>query len=236
MTTSATVTTTALLVDRDADTRRMFAEYLRLDEWNVEEASDGREALAKAITTRPDVVVTETRLPGINGLDLCGLLRRDSATRTIPIVIVTGDAFAEDLERANEAGADAVLVKPCLPEALIRELRRLLAHSRDLRERGIAIRGKISDQIARSDSLLDRSRQQSRRVLSRAHNRHDTTTPPITPPALVCPQCDQPLVYRRSHIGGVSARHTEQWDYFECEKGCGTFQYRERTRKTRKIS
>src|SRR5581483_11966846 len=84
----------ALLVDRDADTRRMYAEYLRLGHWTIAEASDGREALAKAIATSPDVIVTETRLPGINGYDLCALLRRDSVTRTIPIVVVTGDAFA----------------------------------------------------------------------------------------------------------------------------------------------
>ena len=52
---------------------------------------------------------------------------------------------------------------------------------------------------------------------------------------LVCPSCDQALKYLRSHIGGVSARHLEQWDYFECPAGCGSFQYRERTKKLRKV-
>src|SRR5690349_114225 len=59
----------ALLVDRDLDTRRMYAEYLRLSGCAVEEAEDGREALAKAISHHPNVIVTETRLPGINGFD-----------------------------------------------------------------------------------------------------------------------------------------------------------------------
>ena len=59
-----------LLVDRDADTRRMYAEFLILSSCSIEEAEDGREALAKAIARRPDIVVTETRLPGINGYDL----------------------------------------------------------------------------------------------------------------------------------------------------------------------
>ena len=42
-------------------------------------------------------------------------------------------------------------------------------------------------------------------------------------------------MYRRSHVGGVSSKHSEQWDYFDCEAGCGTFQYRTRTRKLRKV-
>ena len=55
------------------------------------------------------------------------------------------------------------------------------------------------------------------------------------PPALVCPDCNKALKYLRSHVGGVNARQPEQWDYFECGTGCGTFQFRERTRKLRKV-
>ncbi len=54
----------ALLVDRDADTRRMYAEYLKRSFCIIEEADDGRAALAKAISSRPDIIVTETQLPG----------------------------------------------------------------------------------------------------------------------------------------------------------------------------
>ena len=56
----------ALLVDRDVDTRKMYAEYLRLSVCDIDEADDGREALAMAIAHHPDVIITETRLPGIN--------------------------------------------------------------------------------------------------------------------------------------------------------------------------
>lgn len=225
----------ALLVDRDSDTRRMYAEYLKFGAWSVDEAADGREALAKAIAARPDIIVTESRLPGISGFDLCTILKRDSTTQAIPIVMVTGDAFAADLQRAQSAGADAVLVKPCLPETLIGEIGRLLARSKELRTRAMTVRSRIGDQLAKSEMPLDRSQKTHRVALSRAHQRHDTTTPPVTPPALICPACDQPLAYQRSHVGGVSARNSEQWDYFECPQGCGTFQYRERTRKLRKV-
>jgi CheY-like chemotaxis protein len=214
----------------------MYAEYLRMSACDVEEAEDGREALAKAIARHPDVIVTETRLPGINGFDLCLLLRRDPSTTRIAIVFVTGDAFEGDVRRAERSGADVVLTKPCLPEKLLGEIRRVLQASADLRARGNNVRAKFAEQAERSQQLIDKSHVNMRRVmLSRAHKRADTTEPPTVPPALICPQCDLPLKYLHSHVGGVSARHPEQWDYFECTAGCGTFQYRERTRKLRKV-
>jgi DNA-binding response OmpR family regulator len=226
----------ALLVDRDPATRRMYAEYFAYASWVIEEADDGREALAKAITSLPDIIVTNTRLPGINGFDLCTLLRRDAATRAIPIVVVTGDTLDADVKRAHIAGADAVLVNPCLPETLLTEIRRLLEQSSSLRERSRLARERLHDEFLRSDRLIERSREMGRRtMLSKTHTRHDTTTPSVQPPALVCPDCDLPLRYLRSHIGGVNARNPEQWDYFECTRGCGSFQYRERTRKLRKV-
>jgi DNA-binding response OmpR family regulator len=227
----------ALLVDRDVDTRGMYAEYMRRAAWEVEEAVDGPEALAKAIARLPEVVVTETRLAGISGYDLCRLLRRDSATHEIPVVVVTAAVHKNDVTRAEEAGADAVLIKPCPPEDVLAAVRGLVAHGQALRTRSVAIRTKLANELERSAALLERSRQSTRKLmLSHAQFRRDTATPPMTPPILICPQCDQPLLYRRSHVGGVSERHLEQWDYFECGGGCGTFQYRERTRKLRKVS
>jgi len=224
----------ALIADRDADTRRMYAEFLMLSDCRIEHSEDGRDALAKVFSRLPDIVITETHLPGINGFELCALLRQDSATRSIPIVMVTGDAVAANVQRAETAGADAVLAKPCRPETLFAEIQRLVHQSADLRERSRAARERLHDQLTRSGTLLDRSRGR-RTMLSSAHARHDTTTPPIQPPALLCPECSQMLRYVRSHIGGVTAQNSEQWDYFDCAGGCGTFQFRERTRKVRRV-
>lgn len=224
----------ALLVDRDPDTRRLYAEHLSQSSYLIDEAEDGREALAKALGAAHDVIVTETRLPGISGLDLCALLRRDPATKETPIVVVTGDAATADIERAERAGADVVLVKPCLPEALEGEIKRLVMQSADLRERSRAVRERMHEQIVKSDALLERSRTR-RKMLNSSLDRRDTTSPPLQPPVLQCPDCDQPLRYVRSHIGGVSVLNAEQWDYYECASGCGTFQYRERTRKLRRV-
>ena len=229
------VPASALLVDRDPDTRRMYAEYLKLAGCTVEEAEDGREALAKAISHHPDVVITETRLPGINGYDLCRLLHADETTRAIPIVFVTADAFVQDVDRARAAGADAVLVKPCLPERLLIELRNLVTSAYEARSRARSLTEIARERVERANSLAETARRMARRPLSRATPRFQTTDPPAPAPALVCPNCDQPLRYDHSHVGGVSMRHAEQWDYYECAAGCGTFQYRQRTRKLRRI-
>jgi len=196
----------ALLADRDADTRLMYSSYLQQLKFDVEEAEDGREALAKAISRRPAVLVTETRLPGIGGVELCRLLRADAMTRSIAIVVVTAEAVSTNAHLAEAAGADAVQFKPCLPDQLAAEIRRVLGASTPAARRG---------------------------SLRRAHVRGETRQPPAPPPDLYCPVCDAPLRYVVSHIGGVSERDPEQWDYFNCAACYGSFEYRQRTRKVR---
>jgi DNA-binding response OmpR family regulator len=220
----------ALLVDRDADTRAMYAEYLRRAHYDVEQAGDGREALAKAHSRQPAIIVTETWLPGISGFELCRLLRSDAATRAIPIIVVTSATFPTDRALAETAGADLVVAKPCLPDELADEMRRVLSEAIAGRPHARA-RQRPNGQTASAGVSL--SHDASRVPLNRQHRRRVTVDPPVVPPALVCPSCDGRLTYLSSRIGGVSARHPEQWDYFEC-KGCRrTFEYRARTRKLR---
>ena len=225
----------ALLADCDSDTRQMYGEFLRRSAVELDEASDGREALAKALSRPYDVIITETRLPGISGYELCQLLRRDVATKTTPIIVVTAEAFAANVERARSAGADVVLIKPCLPDVLLAEVQRTIHRSFELRQHAAQVQPRVEGEVARGMGLT-RVAAGQRRALSRLFGREDTTSPPNMPPQLVCPSCDQALTYQRSHVGGVSERHREQWDYYECANGCGSFQYRQRTRKLRKVS
>ncbi|HVH29626.1 MAG TPA: response regulator [Vicinamibacterales bacterium] len=224
-----------LLIDRDDDTREMYAEFFKSLGVELVEAADGRDGLAQAISRNPEVIVTDTRLPGIDGYELCTLLRRDSTTRATPIVVVTGDGYEADIARARAAGADSVLVKPCLPQALFAEIHTLVQQAREARTPVLPL---LADNEAAqpSSSVPTPRRGVQAKALSRTFHRHDTTKPPTAPPDLVCPACDRRLVYQRSHIGGVSERHAEQWDDYECLAGCGVFQYRQRTRTLRKVS
>jgi two-component system cell cycle response regulator DivK len=206
-----------LIVDRDPDTRQMYAEYLRLAHFDVDEAEEGREALAKALTDPHDVIIMDTRLPGIDGYKLLQILRRDPGTLTVPIIVVTGEGASSAIDRAWEAGANAVLVKPAMPDAVLAEVRRLL----EVR----------MTSEPRAHDAERQGRTRSSHILSHAYQRGETNAPPIQPPQLVCPRCDTSLSYLRSYVGGVSAKHSEQWDEYDCPNGCGSFQYRQRTRK-----
>jgi CheY-like chemotaxis protein len=210
-----------LVADADADTRALYQNLLALAECEVIEAGDGRDALTKALLDPPTAVITELRLPMIDGISLCEILRRDEATRAVPILVVTAEARSTELERVRKAGANAVLVKPTTPEAIQRELQRLL------------MRPSVDDSATTGHD--DPGADPSRAMLVKVHARYKTSTPPSTPPDLMCPSCDHSLGYDHSFIGGVSRRHPEQWDYYVCHT-CGTFQYRQRTRKLNHVT
>jgi CheY-like chemotaxis protein len=217
-----------LVADADVDTRALYRDSFTAAGYDVVEASDGREALLQALMSPPTVAITEIKLPFIDGYALCELLRRDRTTADVPILVVTTEALSAPIERARQAGADVVLIKPAPIEIILNEIRRLVAVSTDLGERGTATSADAPTQRDESANRPGRSKHQ--RPLSRS-----TTTPPASPPELRCPSCDCPLRYEHSEIGGVSYRHPEQWDYYKCAT-CGTFQHRQRTRTLRSIS
>ena len=158
-------------------------------------------------------------------------------TADIPVLFVTADAYEHELARLRAAGGQAVLVKPCLPEKLADAIAEALRRSSSWRRRIDRLQQKVDRQLQHATELVGQTLTIRRRhSLSRSHDRRETTQPAILPLDLVCPTCDRPLKYVKSFIGGVSAKHPEQWDYFECPHGCGTFQYRQRTRKLRRIS
>jgi CheY-like chemotaxis protein len=221
-----------LVVDSDSDTCELHKVTIGALTSDVETALDGADALARALARPPALLITETRLPRIDGFTLCAALRADARTRAAEILVVTGAAFADDLAQAFSSGADAVLVKPASPEQVRAEAERLLGLSRELRERARVTRSKVSGQVKRSQQLIERAQSIHKRIRSRLLKRELTTSPPAAPPELRCPKCYSALLYQRSFVGGVSDRHSEQWDYYTCQR-CGTFQYRHRTRRLR---
>lgn len=209
-----------LVVDGDADNRELYRDSFTLEGWAVVEAGDGREALVHALTSRPWVVVTELRLPLIDGVALCEILRRDRATEAVPILVVTSETRPVELARAERAGASAVLIKPSTPDLIVAEMKRLV---------------ESASNAAAFPALRTPSSPSGRRSLVKAHRRLSTTTPDQPPVSLSCPICSRPLRYQETFIGGVNSRHPERWDYYGCAR-CGNFQYRHRTRKLRQLS
>jgi DNA-binding response OmpR family regulator len=147
----------ALIVDADEDTQELYKVFLIPRRYVVITARDGAEALRKASCDVPDIIVTETQLPVMDGYSLCHLLRAQRRTEAVPIVVLTADTRTVQLERAREAGADAVLIKPCLPERLFMEMQNLRERSRALRARADEIRHLANARIRRSAELIARS-------------------------------------------------------------------------------
>ena len=115
-----------LLVDDYPDAREMYSEYLRFSGFDVVQASNGMEALQQAIDTSPDIVLMDLSLPVMDGWEATRRLKADARTAAIPVVAVTGHSLAGVSENARKLGCAAFVTKPCLPEDLVREIRRVL--------------------------------------------------------------------------------------------------------------
>lgn len=122
--------TTVLVVDDYTDNRELFAEYLTFHGYRVLEASNGNDAITIAVEHLPDIILMDLSLPGIDGWEATKRLKSAPATREIPIIAVTGHAMHGHSEKASEAGCDGFIAKPCLPEALLAEIRATLERTR----------------------------------------------------------------------------------------------------------
>ena len=115
-----------LVVDDYEDAREMYAEYLQYSGFRVAEARTGVEALEKAFELLPDLILMDLSLPVMDGWEATRRLKADARTRAIPVVALTGHALAGHSEVARKAGCDAFVTKPCLPEDLVKEIRKVL--------------------------------------------------------------------------------------------------------------
>lgn len=115
-----------LVVDDYQDAREMYAEYLQFSGFRVAEAKNGNEAVEQAMALKPDLILMDLSLPGMDGWEATRLLKADQTTRHIPIVALTGHALAGASEGARKAGCDSFVTKPCLPDDLVVEVRRML--------------------------------------------------------------------------------------------------------------
>ena len=124
-----------LLVDDYPDAREMYSEYLEFSGFDVVEAANGLEALQRATETSPDIILMDLSLPVMDGWEATRRLKADSRTANIPVVALTGHALAAIHEGARQAGCDAFVTKPCLPEDLVKEIMKVLDMGHPLKVR-----------------------------------------------------------------------------------------------------
>ena len=116
-----------LVADDDRDTRELYRACFDTNGYRTAEAGTGSQAIVSAVEIVPDVLLVDYVLPDVDGLTIARRLKADGRTAAIRILMVTG-YFSHDLQKqATAAGIDRVLLKPCLPQAVMREVSRTLA-------------------------------------------------------------------------------------------------------------
>ncbi|RMH35763.1 MAG: response regulator [Nitrospirae bacterium] len=121
----------ALIVDDEEAIVDLVRYHLEKEGLTCLSAKDGETALQLAREQRPDLVILDLMLPGIDGLEICRLLRRDPSTATIAIIMLTAKAEEVDRIVGLELGADDYVVKPFSPRELVARIKAVLRRARE---------------------------------------------------------------------------------------------------------
>jgi DNA-binding response OmpR family regulator len=152
------VPATVLVVEDDAVSQELVRLYLQKDGHKVIAASTGNEGLRLAQEARPDLVVLDLMLPGIDGLEICRRLRQESS---VPIVMLTARVEEEDRLAGLDLGADDYITKPFSPRELAARVRAVLRRtdreSREGASKGMTYRGITLDQTNRKVEVNGKS-------------------------------------------------------------------------------
>ena len=120
-----------LLVEDNEDNRIVYSTILQHFGYHVTEAMNGEDGIAKARSQKPDLILMDISIPVIDGWEATKILKKDPATRHIPIIALTAHALGSDREKAMEVGCDGYLAKPCEPRAVVAEVQRFLGPGDD---------------------------------------------------------------------------------------------------------
>ncbi len=115
-----------LVIDDEEDILELVRYHLSREGYSVECVRDGEKALESVRRKVPDLILLDLMLPGIGGLELCKLLRRDDRTAQIPIVMLTAKSEEADVVAGLELGADDYITKPFSPRVLVARLKAVL--------------------------------------------------------------------------------------------------------------
>ena len=116
-----------LLIEDHEDNRRIVRDLMGATGYELVEAISGEEGVAMAESHRPDLILMDIQLPGVDGYEATRRIRANPALAHIPIIAVTSYALSGDDVKAREAGCDDYVAKPFSPRALLAKIRQYLA-------------------------------------------------------------------------------------------------------------
>jgi DNA-binding response OmpR family regulator len=123
-----------VVVDDDSKIRTALRELLSPEGFAVDCPPDPRAALAGVLREVPDLVILDVNMPDMSGWEFCAILRRQSATRGLPVLFLTGRSEVRDRITAMQLGGSDYLAKPFGAEELRRKVRSLLSESHAMEE------------------------------------------------------------------------------------------------------
>jgi len=142
-----------LVVEDDLDIRELISFNLQNEGHQVFEAKDGEAGIDKAREKLPDLILLDLMLPGIQGLDVCRIIKSDQETKEIPIIMVTALGQEEDIVKGLETGADDYITKPFSIKVLIARVNAVLKRSIEVGE------DKSKDILINGINIKTRSRE-----------------------------------------------------------------------------
>jgi two-component system cell cycle response regulator DivK len=118
--------TVVLLAEDFEDARELYRDYLEFSGFTVETAANGREAVDRAITLKPDLILMDASMPVLDGWQATRELKANPKTKDIPVLALTAHAFDDARRQAKAVGCDGFVTKPCLPDDLVAKVRATL--------------------------------------------------------------------------------------------------------------
>ena len=118
-----------LVVEDHEDNRQILRDLLGNAGYQMIEAETGEAGLAAAAAQRPDLILMDIQLPGLDGYEVTRRLKADPVLRSIPIIVVTSYALSGDDAKARAAGCDAYVTKPFSPRQLLAKIKEYLPHA-----------------------------------------------------------------------------------------------------------
>ena len=142
-----------IVVEDDLDIRELISFNLANEGHQVFEANNGEVGIDKARNNNPDLILLDLMLPGIQGLDVCRIIKSDQETKEIPIIMVTALGQEEDIVKGLETGADDYITKPFSIKVLIARVNAVLKRSIEVGE------DKSKDILINGINIKTRSRE-----------------------------------------------------------------------------
>ena len=118
---------TILVVEDTEDNRRILRDLLTAAGYNMIEAYDGAEGVAKAGEHKPDLILMDIQMPVMDGYEATRRIKADPALKSIPVIAVTSYALSGDEEKTRAAGCDGYIAKPFSPRQMLAKVREVLA-------------------------------------------------------------------------------------------------------------